>query len=278
MRLMTLRLDHGTRAARLDGDAAVLLDAPDVGALLSLPDWRAAATADGDRVEVGGEAAAADLAPVVPRPAKVICVGSNYAAHIAEMGNPAPEHPTYFTKFAASLAGARDDLPLPAESDKVDWEAELAVVIGTPGRRIPRERALDHVAGYTVLNDVSMRDWQRRTTQFLAGKAWDGCTPVGPWLVTADEVPAGGSGLHITCEVDGRIVQDSRTDDLIFDVATLIADASVFARLEPGDIIATGTPSGVGAGRTPHEFLRPGSVMRTSIEGIGALENRCVTG
>ncbi len=275
---MTLRLDHGTRAARLDGDVAVLLDAPDVGALLSLPDWSSAAASDGDRVEVGADAGAADLAPVVPRPAKVICVGSNYAAHIAEMGNPVPQHPTYFTKFAASLAGARDDLPLPPESDKVDWEAELAVVIGAGGRRIPREHALDHVAGYTVLNDVSMRDWQRRTTQFLAGKAWDGCTPVGPWLVTADEVPAGASGLRISCEVDGRVVQDSRTDDLIFDVATLIADASVFARLEPGDIIATGTPSGVGAGRTPQEFLRPGSVLRTSIEGIGALENRCIEG
>jgi acylpyruvate hydrolase len=279
---MTLRLDGTDRAARLDGDpdsgTAVLLDASDVGALLASPDWRAAAAADGDRLDVGPGASAADLAPVVTSPGKVICVGSNYAAHITEMGNPVPEHPTYFTKFPASLAGPRDDLPLPPESDRVDWEAELCVVIGVAGRRIPREQALDHVAGYTVLNDVSMRDWQKRTTQFLAGKAWDGCTPVGPWLVTADELPAGAAGLRITCEVDGRTVQDSHTGDLIFDVATLIADVSVFTRLEPGDLIATGTPSGVGAGRTPPEFLRPGSVVRTAIEGVGALENRCVAG
>lgn len=278
VRLLTLRLDGGTRAARLDGDGAVLLDAPDVGALLAHPDWPSTAAATGDRVDVGPDASAADLAPVVPHPAKVICVGSNYAAHVAEMRMTVPDHPTYFTKFAASLAGARDDLPLPPESDKVDWEAELCVVVGTPGRRIPRERALEHVAGFTVLNDVSMRDWQKRTPQFLAGKAWDACTPVGPWLVTADELPPGGAGLRISCEVDGRVVQDSTTDDLIFDVATLIADASVFARLEPGDLIATGTPSGVGAGRKPPEFLRPGSVVRTSIDGIGTLTNRCSQG
>jgi acylpyruvate hydrolase len=275
---MTLRLNGATRAARLDGDAAVLLSAPDVGALLASPGWREAAAADGDHIDVGPEAGKADLAPVVPSPAKVICVGSNYAAHVAEMGNPVPQHPTYFTKFPASLAGARDDLPLPPESDRVDWEAELCVVIGTPGRRIARDRALEHVAGYTVLNDVSMRDWQKRTTQFLAGKAWDGCTPVGPWLVTADDLPPGAAGLRISCEVDGRTVQDSHTGDLIFDVATLVADVSVFTRLEPGDLIATGTPGGVGAGRTPPEFLRPGSVVRTAIEGIGSLANRFVAG
>jgi acylpyruvate hydrolase len=280
MRLLTLRLDGSTRAARLDDDGtAVLLDAPDVGALLALPDWRdVAAAVDGDRVDAGTDGVALDLAPVVPRPDKVVCVGLNYAAHVAETGSRTPEHPMWFTKFASSLAGPRDDLPLPPESDRVDWEAELAVVIGTAGRRIPREGALDHVAGYTVLNDVSMRDWQRRTTQYLAGKAWDRCTPIGPWLVTADELPPGASGLRITCEVDGEVVQDSRTDDLVLDVAALVADLSAFTALAPGDVIATGTPGGVGMGRTPPRFLSPGSLVRTAVEGIGALENRCVTG
>ncbi len=279
VRLLTLRLDGTTRAARLETDGtAALLDAPDVGALLTLPDWRTAAASGGDRVDVGPDAVDADLAPVVPRPAKVVCVGLNYAAHIAETGARVPQHPMWFTKFASSLAGPRDDLPLPPESDQVDWEAELAVVVGAPGRRIPRERALDHVAGYTVLNDVSMRDWQRRTSQYLAGKAWDRCTPVGPWLVTSDELPPGASGLRITCEVDGEVVQDARTDDLVFDVADLVADLSTVVTLEPGDVIATGTPGGVGIGHTPPRFLRPGSLVRTAVEGIGALENTCSTG
>ncbi|MGF1661297.1 MAG: fumarylacetoacetate hydrolase family protein [Kineosporiaceae bacterium] len=279
MRLLTLRLAGTTRAARLEADGtAVLLDSPDVGALLALPDWRTAAAGGGEHLAVGPDATSADLAPVVPRPAKVVCVGLNYAAHVAETGSRRPEHPMWFTKFAASLAGPRDDLPLPPESDRVDWEAELAVVIGAPGRRIPRERALDHVAGYAVLNDVSMRDWQRRTSQYLAGKAWDRCTPVGPWLTTADELPAGAAGLRITCEVDGEVMQDSRTDDLVFDVATLVADLSTVVTLEPGDLVATGTPGGVGMGRTPPRFLAPGSLVRTSVEGIGTLENHCVAG
>jgi acylpyruvate hydrolase len=158
----------------------------------------------------------------------------------------------------------------------VDWEAELAVVIGLPGRRIPADRALDHVAGYTVINDISMRDWQNRSNQFLAGKAWEQISPVGPFLVTSEELPPGASGLRITCSVNDEVMQDDSTGDLLFDVAALIADVSTFTSLAPGDIIATGTPGGVGAGRTPPRFLAPGDRLRTSIEGIGELDNLVV--
>ena len=234
--------------------------------------WRTAAQADGERIP----ADALDLAAVVTTAARIVCVGLNYAGHIREMGRETPTSPTLFTKFASALTGPNDDIALPPESVKVDWEAELAVVIGAAGRRIPVEHALDHVAGYTVLNDVSMRDWQNRTAQWLAGKSWDSCTPVGPYLVTADELPAGGAGLRISCEVDGQVVQDDDTGDLLFDVAHLISDISTITRLEPGDIVATGTPNGVGAGRTPPVFLQPGQLLRTRIEGIGELQNRVI--
>lgn len=280
MRLATLRLPDGTRAARIEGDvqngfdgaSGILLDAADVGALLASPDYESLAVADGQAVAL----AHTMFAPVVTAPEKVVCVGLNYALHIKETNGQTPAAPTYFTKFASSLAGAYDDIPLPAESDKVDWEAELTVVIGRAGRRIPVGDALSHVAGYTVMNDVSMRDWQRRTTQFLAGKAWDASSPVGPWMVTADALPTGASGLRISTEVDGETLQDSRTDDMLFDVAALISDLSTFVTLRPGDIVATGTPSGVGAGMQPPRFVRAGEVVKVAVESIGALENRFV--
>lgn len=276
MRLSTLRR-NGVRggltyAARIDGDEAVELPYADVGALLADPGGLAvASTHQGTRAPFDSSA----LATLITRPPKVVCVGMNYAAHIAEMGRQAPSAPTFFAKFSNALIGARDQIQLPPESASVDWEVELAVVIGSPVRRVGVEHALDYVAGYTVLNDVSMRDFQNRTPQFLQGKTWEGCTPVGPWLVTADELPVGGVGLRVTTDVDGHRMQDSTTSDLIFDVATLVSYFSVIATLEPGDIIATGTPSGVGAGRDPQVFLRSGQVVRTWIEGIGELVNEC---
>ena len=270
MRLATIRLDGTTRAARLEGDDLVLLDAPDVGALLR---GRGDATAGGDTVP----AATADHAPLVPRPDKIVCVGVNYADHIAEMGREPPGAPTYFAKYARALIGAHDGirLPPPDVSTHVDWEAELAVVIGRPTRNATREEALAGIAGFTVLNDVSVRDWQRRTTQFLAGKTFEAMTPVGPYLVTTDEV-GDGSGLAITSEVDGVVKQSSNTSELVFDALDIVADLSRILTLDPGDIIATGTPGGVGAARTPPEWLRPGSVLRTSIDGIGECVNTCV--
>jgi acylpyruvate hydrolase len=275
MRLVTVRMNDGTRAGRLDGDRIELLPYPDVGTLLEQTDW-------GEVVEQNrGEeiaAADADLAPVVPKPNKIICLGLNYRAHIEEMGRELPTHPTLFAKYAVSLIGARDPIVLPPESQAVDWEVELAFVIGRTVRRASGPAAGDAIAGFTVLNDVSMRDWQFRTMQFLQGKTWDRSTPVGPVLVTADELPGGAApDLALRCEVDGEIVQEGRTSDLLFGPEELVEYISTIVTLEPGDLIATGTPGGVGFGRTPPVFLKPGQVVRTSIEGIGELVNRCAT-
>jgi acylpyruvate hydrolase len=275
VRLLTVRTPEGTRAARQIGDELVLLDHADVGAVLaSDASWGPAAErADGPRVARSG----ADLAAVVPRPSKIVCLGMNYRSHVEEMGRETPTHPTLFGKYAQSLIGARDPILLPPESEQVDWEVELAFVIGREVRRARGAEARDAIAGFTVLNDVSMRDWQFRTMQFLQGKTWERSTPVGPVLVTPDELPGGTApDLGLVCEVDGDVMQKGRTTDLLFGPEELVEYISTIVTLEPGDLVATGTPSGVGAGRTPPVFLRPGQVVRTAIEGIGDLLNECV--
>lgn len=211
--------------------------------------------------------------PVVPDPDKVICVGLNYAAHAEEAQRDVESYPVLFTKFASSLCGAFEEIPCPPESRAVDYEGELAVVIGEAGRRIARERALKHVAGVSVANDVTMRDYQGRTHQWLQGKAWDRSTPVGPELVTLDE--AGDLGaLRLRTEVNGEVVQDASTAQMLFDVPTLVAAVSEFAALKPGDLILTGTPSGVGYRREPRLLLGDGDVVAVSVEGVGRVENR----
>ena len=274
MRLVTLRTEEGTRAGRLDGDRVELLPFPDVGALLAQTDW--GAVVEQNR---GEEIAAADVdfAPVVPKPNKIICLGLNYKAHIEEMGRELPTHPTLFAKYAVSLIGARDPIVLPPESQAVDWEVELAFVIGARARRVKAADAAKVVAGFTVFNDISMRDWQMRTLQFLQGKTFEKSTPVGPAVVTLDEVPQGiDADLAISCEVDGEQMQKARTSDLLFPPAVLVEYISTMMTLEPGDIIATGTPNGVGAGRNPPVFLKPGQSVRTTIEGVGELVNPTV--
>ncbi|MFJ8108382.1 fumarylacetoacetate hydrolase family protein [Streptomyces sp. NPDC096132] len=276
MRLTTVRLDDEhriTTAARQEGDELVLLPYADVGALLSGGDgWQERAAWDGERIPLDE----ACLAPVVPHPNKIVCLGLNYATHIKEMGRPTPTHPTLFAKYDGSLIGAHDDIHMPPVSDDLDWEAELGVVIGRGGRHVPREQALEHVAGYTVVNDVTVRDWQHRTREFLSGKTFEATTPVGPALVTPDELPPGASGLTIACSVDGHTMQKSNTADLLFDVADVIAYVSTIITLLPGDLICTGTPGGVGAGRDPKVFLRPGQQLVTTVEGIGELRNTVV--
>jgi acylpyruvate hydrolase len=270
MRLATIRTQYGTTAARLDGDTLIPLAADDVGELLA----------------AGGEvsererpnpvpAAEADFAPLVPRPSKILCVGLNYRAHILETGRELPEYPTLFAKFADSLLGPRDDLVLPSVSDRVDWEVELGVVIGRPLHRATPEQAAAAIAGYTVINDVSMRDWQRRTLQWLAGKMFEHATPVGPYLVTPDEVN-NAEDLEVRCEVDAEVMQQSRTSDLLFGPAEIAAYASQAITLRPGDLISTGTPGGIGDARKPPVYLQPGNVLRTWIEGLGECVNRCV--
>jgi acylpyruvate hydrolase len=271
LRLATIRTERGTRAARIEDDRAVELVVPDVGVLLASGVDPASATTGGAVHAIGD----VELAPVVPRPEKVFCLGLNYRAHILEMGHELPDHPTVFSKYAVALIGARDDIWLPQESTAVDWEAELGIVIGRPVRRASAADARAAIAGYTVVNDVSMRDWQYRTQQWDAGKTWEHATPVGPWLVTPDEVDH-AADLRVTCDVDGERVQDGRTADLLFDPVATVQYLSTVCTLVPGDLISTGTPAGVGHGRKPPVYLRPGQVVRTAIEGIGELVNRCV--
>ena len=272
MRLATIRTATGTRAARVEGEALLPLDHDDVGALLTAlgMDGAGEAPAAGDPVPV----TEAEFAPVVTRPSKILCVGLNYRSHILEMGHQLPEHPTLFAKFADALIGAHDDLVLPASSDQVDWEAELGVIIGAPLRRATAEQARAAIAGYTVVNDVSVRDWQWRSSQWLQGKTFEHCTPIGPFLVTPEEVDH-ARDLEVRCEVDGVVMQRSRTRDLLFDPAAIAAYISQFTTLRPGDVIATGTPGGVGAARDPQVFLKPGQAVLTSIEGIGACRTVC---
>jgi acylpyruvate hydrolase len=272
MRLVTIRTAKGTRAGRVDGDRVVELDASDVGVLLSDPDWeRVAAAGSGP----GHALADAELATLVPRPSKVVCLGLNYASHIKEIGGEPPEYPTLFAKFAGTLIGARDPILLPRVSEQVDWEVELGVVIGRPARHLSEREAAAAIGGYTVINDVSVRDYQSHTNQILAGKIFEKTTPVGPAMVTLDELPGGGEDLRVRCEVDGQVMQDGRTSDLLFSPAQIIAYLSEIITLEPGDLIATGTPAGVGAARTPPVWLRPGQVVRTVVEGVGECLNRC---
>jgi acylpyruvate hydrolase len=270
MRLATIRTATGTRAVRLDGARAVETGHADVGELLRDPRWRALAeAADGpvhDRPSV-------DLAPVVPRPGKIICLGLNYASHIREMGRELPEYPTLFAKYPEALVGAADDVVLPAASDAVDWEAELAVVVGTTVRHADEATAEAAIAGYSVLNDVTARDWQYRTLQWLQGKTFEATTPFGPELVTPDEA---GVGLDLSCAVDGETVQAANTADLVFSPAAAIAYVSTILTLHPGDVLALGTPGGVGHARKPPRYLTPGAVLTTAIEGLGECRNTCV--
>ncbi|GAA5156449.1 fumarylacetoacetate hydrolase family protein [Amycolatopsis dongchuanensis] len=270
MKLATLRTAEGTRAVRVEGDRYAELGAPHVGAWLSQEDWRARAEAITPERPLAG----ADLAPVVPRPGKILCVGLNYRTHILEMGRELPRHPTLFAKFPEALIGPADPIALPPESDAVDWEAELAVVLGATVRRASEAEAAGAIAGFSVLNDITTRDWQYRSPEWLQGKTFEGTTPFGPYLVTPDELPGGTRpALDLSCSVDGEQVQKAGTDDLVFDPVQLVRYASTIVTLRPGDVIATGTPGGVGHARKPPRYLSDGVRVVTEISGLGRLEN-----
>jgi len=214
------------------------------------------------------------LAPI-PKPRKLICIGLNYRAHALETGATIPDVPTVFNKFATAVIGPGADIVLPKVSKSPDYEAEFAFVIGKGGRHIAAEDWQKHMWGYTMVNDVSARDYQRATTQWLMGKTFDTFAPMGPWIVTADEI-ADPHNLNISLEIDGETLQDSNTKDLIFKIPELVAFLSSVFTLEPGDIVSTGTPSGVGAARKPPRFLRPGEEVTVKVEGIGELMNPVV--
>jgi 2-keto-4-pentenoate hydratase/2-oxohepta-3-ene-1,7-dioic acid hydratase in catechol pathway len=221
-------------------------------------------------------ASAVRALPPIEAPQKIVCIGLNYRDHAAEVKLPLPTNVTAFAKYANSLIGNGAAIEIPRESDNVDYEAELAFVIGKRGRHIPAEQAYAYVAGYTIVNDVSVRDYQLRTSQWMLGKVFDTHAPCGPVIVTADEIPDPQT-LSIRCSIDGEILQDSNTSNLVFTVPLLVAELSSIMTLEPGDIVATGTPAGVGISRTPKRWLRAGERVRVEIEKIGALENPVVS-
>lgn len=218
-----------------------------------------------------------DLLPPIPTPARIICVGVNYADHAAESDRAAEPlgYPVLFTRFASSLVGHAQPIERPPVSHQFDWEGELAVVIGRRAHLIAREAALDHVAGYSCFMDGTLRDWQRHTSQFTPGKNFDRSGSWGPWIVTADGIPDPGA-LSLTTTVDGEVVQRAPTSLMIHDVEAIVSYCSMFTTLEPGDVIATGTPAGVGFARQPQRWLEPGSEVRVEISSIGTLVNHVV--
>ena len=213
------------------------------------------------------------LLPVIANPGKIICIGLNYRDHAKEGGNPIPTYPAVFMRVTTSLVAHGQPILRPPVSDKLDFEAELAVIIGRTAKRVPAGSALDHVAGYACFNDGSVRDYQRKSAQWTIGKNFDQTGGFGPELVTADELPDGARGLSVTSRVNGVLMQEGNTSDMIFDVATLIEILSEVMTLEPGDVIATGTPAGVGYARTPPLFLKPGDFCDITIERVGTLSN-----
>ncbi|HEU4803059.1 MAG TPA: fumarylacetoacetate hydrolase family protein [Solirubrobacterales bacterium] len=274
MRLVSYRSDRGVRAGVLEGDRVIdagdaLGDAPSsVRALLetdALGDLEAADGGDG--VALAG----IELLAPVPDPEKIVCIGLNYRDHAAEGRLEPPKVPTFFAKYANALSGDGATVALPASSRKVDYEAEVAFIVGRTARDVDASTALDHVAGYTLLNDLSARDLQFQTPQWMPGKVFDGSAPCGPALVTADEVATAPNGIGIALDLNGERMQEATTADLIFPVAELLAHLSTLMTLVPGDIVSTGTPAGVGGAREPRVWLRPGDEVVVSSPELGEL-------
>ncbi len=268
MKLLTLHWKGATAAARVEGSRAVVLERfADVGEVLRAGTPSAVRALEGPVVDLD----AVDFAPVILAPSKIVCVGLNYRAHILEMKRDLPEYPVLFAKFADTLAAAGEEIALPGESPEIDWEGELVVVVGSTVRRASEEQAADAIAGYTIANDVSMRDWQFRTREWLQGKMWERSTPLGPVLATPDEIP---SDARMTTTVDGVQKQVGDIHDLVHGPVDLVRYVSTITTLRPGDVILTGTPGGVGHAREPREYLASGSVVEVTIDGIGTLRNR----
>lgn len=216
------------------------------------------------------------ILPPIANPAKAFAIGLNYTDHAAESNFEPPKYPVVFQRYRSSWVAHDEPLVRPHVSTQFDYEAELVAVIGKPGRYIAKDQALDHVAGYSIFNDGSIRDYQLRTNQWTLGKNFDDSGSFGPEFVTADELPPGAKGLHLQCRLNGQVLQDANTKDMIFDVATLVSVCSEAMALEVGDIIITGTPSGVGMARKPQVWMKPGDVCEIEIERIGVLRNGIV--
>lgn len=274
MKFASIQIDGRPRWGLVDGTVLHPLpaDAPWADLRAALAAGALAAAAELARREPGLPLDRLDFAPVIPLPGKILCVGINYLPHIREMGRGVPDFPVLFVRFPDSFTGHGHDLVRPAASTEYDYEGELAIVIGRPARHVPAARALDHVAGYTCLMDGSARDWQRHTTQFTAGKNFPRSGSMGPWLATVDEIPD-PAALTLTTRINGEVMQQAPVADLCFDVPHIVEYCSRFCQLEPGDIISTGTPGGVGFARTPPRWLTPGDTIEVDISGIGVLRN-----
>lgn len=217
---------------------------------------------------------AVSVLPPIPAPPKIICVGLNYADHTAESGfAKQPDYPTLFGRFTSSLIGHNEPIIRPRVSDQLDYEGEIVAIIGKRGRHVSKADALDYIAGYSLFNDASVRDYQFKAPQWTVGKNFDGTGAFGPYFVTPDELPPGCKGLRLVTRLNGQIVQNASTDDLVFDVPTLVSVISEAITLEPGDLIVTGTPSGVGLARKPPLFMKPGDICEVEVEGLGVLVN-----
>ncbi len=279
MRLLRFDTPTGPHLGSLEGDQVRDLTAAAPGGPLDFAAWLAFSAAD--RQALRQQAAARPALPLaglvlrqpLARPGKVVCLGLNYRDHAAEGGNVAPEYPAFFLRGSTSLLDPGAPLQRPRCSDKLDFEAELAVVVGRRARHRTLEDALECVGGYTVFNDGSVRDYQRKSTQWTIGKNFDATGPLGPWVVTPDELPPGASGLRIQSRLNGQVMQDANTSLMITSVAQAIVHLSEAMTLEPGDVIAMGTPAGVGYARKPPVFMRDGDTIEIEIEGIGVLRN-----
>ncbi|WP_330229187.1 fumarylacetoacetate hydrolase family protein [Nocardia sp. NBC_00508] len=264
---------------RRSGAASAFLAMVDDQTYADLPELLEAVGGNPDRIRRGPSVTVPDddLLSPVGNPRKIICVGQNYLAHITETGrDQRPAYPDLFAKWATALCAPYADIPLPPESDQVDYESELAIVIGKRCRRIPEAQAATVVFGYTAANDGSVRDFQFHTAQRTAGKAWDALTPLGPVVVPAAHLGGARPDLRLTGRLNGERVQDDRTTNLLFGIPQLVAYITTFMTLEPGDVILTGTPAGVGLAQTPPRYLTDGDEFEVRIEGIGAIRNRCV--
>ena len=282
MKLMMFEHSGGSALGVVDNDQVVNLSAADetlpadlAGLIAAGPDALQRAGTVAQSAPTSARTALANVRPALPiaKPDKFICVGLNYALHAREGGHDIPTYPSFFLRVASSLIAAGAPVIRPNCSEQLDYECELAIVIGKASRHINEDQALDHVFGYTIFNDVSVRDFQRKSSQWTPGKNFDGTGPLGPHVVTPDELPPGASGLQIMTRVNGQTMQDSNTSDMIFSTARIIALLSEFMTLQPGDIIATGTPSGVAHARKPPAWMKAGDTVEVEIEGIGILSN-----
>jgi acylpyruvate hydrolase len=261
-------IDH---VGLVEGDEYVPLRGVNrIDSATGIDDLTSAELDEGGRIK----ASEVELLPSSWAPTKILCVGLNYNEHIAETKREIPTYPVLFPKYASSLIAADRPIRVPPESTQVDYEGELAVIIGRPGRRIPKEDAMAYVLGYSVANDVTMRDYQYKTHQWLQGKAWDAATPIGPVIVGRDEVDISTAGIRTV--VNGVEVQNSQLSHLIYDIPTLISTISEFTELQSGDIILTGTPGGVGFRRDPQLFLLPGSTVSVEIDGVGRIDSHVI--